>query len=99
MIVTNEKRRSIMQLAWACYRSDQGPGRGNLSFAEHLAGSWRWHKRQAASKPPRWARGGKPRFVHFTNAAYSPADRALQGQPWARAASFQKGGEIARVGY
>jgi hypothetical protein len=98
MIVNNQVRRDIMKLAWGLYRSDQGPGRGNRSFADALAGAWRFHKRNAAAKPSRWARGRKPRFVHLTGSAYSPADRALQGQPWARPASWQKGGEVARLG-
>ena len=99
MTVTNQTRREIMSLAWGLYRSDQGPGRGNRSFADALAGAWRFHKRQAASKPPRWARGRGPRIVHFTPSAVSAGDRALQGQPWARAKSFQIGGQIACFGH
>ncbi|WP_339929488.1 hypothetical protein [uncultured Brevundimonas sp.] len=57
MQTTNETRRSVMKIAWSLFREAMTAG-DPRSFADALAGAWRWIKKLAMMKRPNWSRGG-----------------------------------------
>lgn len=69
--------REIMQTAWGLYRAD--PTR---TFADALAGAWRWVRKLEGWTPPAWAT--QPGRAVFRSMVSSPIRRSLSGQPDAR---------------
>ena len=93
MTAATETRRQVMLLAWSLYRAEvRGPN--PRTFADALAGAWRWIKNTAArvAAAPRWAKGAQPRHVSFGSMLASPIRRSLTGQAYA-------GVNAARAGY
>lgn len=78
MNTTNETRREVMALAWGLFRAD--PVR---TFADALAGAWRWVKGRAAriANAPRWTQGSQGRTVSFGTMLQSPIRRRV-GSGW-----------------
>lgn len=93
MNTATETRREVMLLAWGLYRAELH-GANPRSFANALAGAWRWIKGAAAraAAAPRWAKGAQPRHVSFGSMLASPIRRGLSGQAYA-------GVKAARAGY
>ncbi len=63
------------------------------TFADALAGSWRWSKARAArmAAAPRWTKGQRA-HVSFGSMVQSPIRRSLIGKPYASTTA-------ARMGY
>ena len=57
MSITNETRRSVMKVAWGLFREAMRAGESR-TFADALAGAWRWVKKLAAMKRRSWSNGG-----------------------------------------
>lgn len=51
MTTANETRRHVMNMAWGLYRDAACAGDRLYTFAQALAGAWRFMKRLAASRP------------------------------------------------
>lgn len=69
-MTTNETRRSVMNMAWGLFREAVATGDRRYTFAQALAGAWRFMKRLAAMKPlSSRARNG---VVHFSSTIRSP---------------------------
>lgn len=91
--------REVMTTAWGLYRAElRGPS--PRTFADALAGAWRWIKGCAArmSAQPRWARGSSPRTLYMAPATVSPIRRTLSGQPYAGDIAFRAGRLTSRLG-
>lgn len=82
MKTTNETRREIMDLAWGLFRAEVN-GPNPRTFADALAGAWRWVKRTAANlaAAPHWAQGSHARTVSFGTMLQSPIRRRV-GSGW-----------------
>lgn len=50
MITANETRRSVMTVAWSLFRAALTAGEPR-TFADALAGAWRWVKKLAKTRP------------------------------------------------
>jgi hypothetical protein len=91
--------RDLMALAWDLYRSElHGPE--PRTFADALAGAWRWMKRKAEriAADPRWAKGSRPRTVAFGTMLQSPIRRSLSGQAYADTRAREAGYLTSMVG-
>ncbi|MDI1365810.1 MAG: hypothetical protein PSX79_13285 [bacterium] len=99
MIVNNQTRREVMELAWDLFRSALGTADAR-SFADALKGAWRYMKKMATWQPPKWARGSGARTVQLSPTLYrSPIARALQGQAYASNKAHKAAYMTARLGY
>jgi len=77
--MTTERRnflRLVMQTAWGLFNAD-AKGPNPRTFADALAGAWRFCKRSAAAVAPRWAKQGAP--VALASMIRSPIRRAARG--------------------
>ncbi|WP_428149707.1 hypothetical protein [Brevundimonas sp.] len=52
MTTTTETRRSVMKVAWSLFR-EAARSEDARSFADALAGAWRWVKKLAKRRPTR----------------------------------------------
>ncbi len=91
-----QRLRKIMQLAWGLYRADLN-GPEPRTFADALAGAWRWTKRNEATAAPAWAKGSRPRSVAFASMVQSPIRRSLSG-PYTNARAYSAGYVTSRLG-
>jgi hypothetical protein len=82
MNTTNQTRREIMKLAWGLFRAEAN-GPNPRTFADALAGAWRWIKGAAArlAAAPRWTQGTQARTVSFGTMLQSPIRRRV-GSGW-----------------
>lgn len=80
MTTTNQTRREIMQTAWGLFRAD--PAR---TFADALAGAWRWVRASAARMAANgaWLARVAGRTVSYGSTLQSPIRRSLGGQTYA----------------
>lgn len=99
MTAATETRRQVMLLAWSLYRAELR-GANPRTFADALAGAWRWVKNTAAriAAAPRWAKGAQPRHVSFGSMLASPIRRSLTGQAYAGVRARQAGYTTAQMG-
>lgn len=90
-MTTNETRREIMALAWGLFRAD--PAR---TFADALAGAWRWIKGHAARVAANavWLARAAGRTVAFGSMLQSPIRRRV-GNGWS---AYKAELTTARVG-
>ena len=74
----------IMEMAWGLFRAEQH-GPDPRTFADALAGSWRWFKSRAARKAsqPKWATSPRAAPVAFKSMLQSPIRRSLGGAAYA----------------
>lgn len=85
-----EQLRRIMNLAWDLFRAEE-KGPDPRTFADALAGAWRFMKRIGQAPAPAWAKVQGQRHVSFGSMVASPIRRASHG-PYA-------GVNAARSGY
>lgn len=89
--------RQIMQLAWSLYRAElHGPT--PRTFANALAGAWKWTKGAAArvAAAPRWTAGNTR--VAFGSMLQSPIRRELTGSTYAGRKAWEAGRVTSRIG-
>ena len=92
----NQLRR-IMLLAWGLYRAEKD-GPNPRTFADALAGAWRFIRRAAHTSAPAWAKGSHPRHVRFGSMVQSPIRRSLGNQPYAATSAARAGYLTSRLG-
>lgn len=94
MHTSTETRREVMSTAWALFRSD--PAR---TFADALAGAWRWIKGRAARavEAAAWMGRYAGRTVVFAAPVQSPIRRSLSG-PYAATQARAAGYLTSMVG-
>lgn len=97
MKTTNETRRTVMSLAWGLFRAELN-GPAPRTFADALAGAWRFLKRQAERAAPAWAKGSKARQIRFAPVVSSPIARTLSGQSYAGVRAASAGFLTSRIG-
>jgi hypothetical protein len=93
--------RRIMVLAWDFYRTDLRSSHPR-SFADALAGAWRWVKRTAerAAADVAWVRKVKARGGRMSPSLIrSPIQRSLSGSRYAGTADHQAAYTTARMGF
>lgn len=80
MKTTNETRRSVMKVAWSLFREAAKTSEAR-TFADALAGAWRFIKRMATAKKPAWMKttGGRIELR-------SPIARSAVGRRYGNAA-------------
>ncbi|HZZ32386.1 MAG TPA: hypothetical protein VFE10_10370 [Phenylobacterium sp.] len=91
--------KETMDLAWGLYRAElRGPD--PRTFAQSLAGAWRWMKGAAARKAaaPAWARGTHARTMSLGSMVQSPIRRSLSGAAYAGRRSWEAGRTTTRIG-
>lgn len=98
MKTTNETRRQVMVTAWDFYRTDLRSSHPR-TFADALAGAWRFIKELATVKLPSWARGSGRRTVQFGSLSQSPIERSLTGKAYSGWRSHKAAYTTASVGY
>ncbi|MES2343657.1 MAG: hypothetical protein V4597_18465 [Pseudomonadota bacterium] len=87
-----------MRLAWGLYRAELS-GPSPRTFADALAGSWRWYKRGAtrSASAPAWVKG-RPAHVSFGSMLQSPIRRSLAGKAYANTTAARLGYVTSMVG-
>lgn len=72
--------RDVMALAWSLYRAELN-GPNPRTFADALAGAWRWTKRadERRASAPAWTRASGPAHVALRSMVQSPIRRAATG--------------------
>mgnify|MGYP000240840550 CR=1 FL=1 len=86
--------RSIMQLAWGLYRAE-AKGPNPRTFADALAGAWRFTKRAASRAALAFPKTGHVRLAAMVR---SPIRNALAGQAFASVKAAQAGYSAAAFG-
>lgn len=76
----NQIRREVMMMAWGLYRAEAN-GPNPRTFADALAGAWRWVKKAAerAVEAAAWMARHAGRTVYFGRQIGSPTYRTLRG--------------------
>ena len=76
--------KDVMDMAWSLFRAEQH-GPDPRTFADALAGSWRWFKGRAArmASQPKWATSPRAAPVAFRSMLQSPIRRSLGGAAYA----------------
>lgn len=82
MNTLTETRREIMVTAWALFRAEAG-GPNPRTFADALAGAWRWVKGRAVrlADHAAWMARAAGRTIVFGSMLQSPIRRQV-GQGW-----------------
>lgn len=89
--------RHIMQLAWGLFRAEQG-GPNPRTFADALAGAWRFRKRTAEWDALRWLDEPQPRHIRFRSTSSSPIRQSLTGQRFATGRAASASYAVSRFG-
>jgi len=97
MKTTTQTRRDVMNLAWALFRAEVNRP-SPRTFADALAGAWRFFKRQAERIAPKWATGSQPRHVRLGSMIRSPIARTFTGQAYAGVRAAAAGYATSRIG-
>lgn len=85
--------REVMQTAWGLFRAEAG----RRTFADALAGAWRWVKKSAAANAA-WAARNSGRTVSFGTMLQSPIRRSLGSQPHASRRAGEAGYVTSMIG-
>lgn len=98
-MTTNETRREVMTMAWSLYRAEAN-GPSPRTFADALAGAWRWVKRAAerAAEAAAWMGQARGKHVRFASMIQSPIRRSLAGQRYAGATFASSNYATSRMG-
>lgn len=98
-MTANETRREVMLMAWSLYRAEAN-GPSPRTFADALAGAWRWIKRAAerTAEATAWIRQVRGKHVRFASMVKSPTRRALAGQRYASAVFASSNYVTSRLG-
>lgn len=98
MNTTTETRRDVMTLAWGLYRAEL-KGSNPRTFADALAGAWRWIKASAARaiEAGAWIARAAGRTVAFKSMLQSPIRRSLSG-PYANSRARSAGYLTSTIG-
>lgn len=89
--------RHVMQVAWGLYRAElHGPD--PRTFADALAGAWRFRKRSTNWERTPWADTPRPRHLVLRSMVQSPIRRGLSGHPYASTRAARAGYVTSRIG-
>lgn len=91
-----ETLRQVMQTAWGLFRAEAG----RRTFADALAGAWRWVKNSAARAAANaaWAARNRGRTVSYGTMLQSPIRRSLGAQPYAGRRAGEAGYVTSMIG-
>lgn len=84
--------KDVMEMAWSLFRAEQHSP-DPRTFADALAGSWRWFKGRAArmASQPKWAASPRAAPVAFKSMLQSPIRRSLGGAAYANTTAARTG--------
>ena len=98
MNTTTQTRRDVMTMAWGLYRAEL-KGSNPRTFADALAGAWRWIKKSAARavEAAAWMARNAGQEVAFRSMIRSPIRRAMSG-PYAASRARSAGYVTSTIG-